>query len=134
MAWMWLLAANSTANATSTAISAAPSGADWLASAQHSLASAAAGNGRRWRSSSPACHLRSVCVAINWHPRAFLAVAVIPNLAYWVLGPGLGGIRTGSGTDPDAGPLFILFAAGLYSLLPALEPAARLAPRPAYGG
>ena len=66
--------------------------------------------------------------------RAFLAVAVIPE-------SGVLGARTGPGRNPhrlwhrpDAGPLFILFAAGLYSLLPALEPAARLAPRPAYGG
>ncbi len=32
---------------------------------------------------------------------------------------GLGGILTGSGTDPNAGPLFILFALALYPLIPA---------------
>jgi hypothetical protein len=36
-----------------------------------------------------------------------------------VIAQGLGGILTGSGTDPNAGPLFILFAVALYSLLPA---------------
>jgi hypothetical protein len=136
MAWLWLLAPNSTAGATSSAIGAAPSGAGWLASLQHSVASGLAGDGL-----PIAIVLAGVSaaigmsVAINWHPRAFIALAVIVNLAFWVLGQGLGGILTGSGTDPNAGPLFILFAVGLYSLLPAREP--NTAWRPAahpYGG
>lgn len=52
-------------------------------------------------------------VAIDWHPKAFLALAVVLNLAYCVLGQGFGGILTGSATDPNAGVLFILLAAGL---------------------
>jgi hypothetical protein len=135
MAWAWLLAANSSANATSSAISAAPSGTAWLASLQHSVASAAAGHGLLiaivFAGLSAAI---GVAVAINWHPRTFLALAVVLNVAYWVLGQGLGGILTGSGTDPNAGPLFILFAAGLYSLLPARQPTTAWRTAPAYGG
>src|SRR5262249_51996842 len=44
-----------------------------------------------------------VAVAINWRARAFLAVAIVLNLAYWVLGQGMGGVLTGSATDPNAG-------------------------------
>jgi hypothetical protein len=66
-----------------------------------------------------------VAVAIDWQPTYFLALAVILNLGYWLFGQGLGGILTGSGTDPNAGPLFILLALGLYRLLPAAEPRIR---------
>jgi hypothetical protein len=135
MAWSWLLAADSTANATSRAVSAAPSGAAWLASLQHSVASAAAGNGLLIAIVLAGLSAAiGVAVAIDWHPRTFLAVAVVLNLAYWVLGQGLGGILTGSGTDPNAGPLFILFAAGLYSLLPARQPTTAWRTAPAHGG
>jgi hypothetical protein len=122
MAWasLWLLAPNSSANATSIAIDAAPSGAASLANLQHSVATAVAGDGLLiafiLAGLSAAIGLT---VAINWHPRAFLAAAIVLNLAYWVLGQGLGGVLTGSGTDPNSGPLFILFAIRLYSLLPA---------------
>jgi hypothetical protein len=131
MAWLWLLVPNSTANATSSAISAAPSGAGWLAGLQHSVANAAAGNGLVIALVLAGVSAAiGVAVAIDWHPRSFLALAVILNLAYWVIAQGLGGILTGSGTDPNSGPLFILLAAGLYSLLPARQPhpAARTAP------
>jgi hypothetical protein len=123
MAWLWLLAANSTANATSSAIDAAPSGMAWLTSLQHSVANAAAGHGLPIAIVLAGLSAAvGVAVAINWHPRAFLALAVILNVAYWVLGQGLGGIFTGSGTDPNAGPVFILFAVAMYALLPAPEP------------
>jgi hypothetical protein len=118
MAWLWLLAPNSTANATSSAISSAPSGAGWLSSLQHSVASAAGGHGL-----AIAIFLAGVsaaigvAVAINWRPRTFLGLGAILNLAYWVLGQGFGGILTGSGTDPNAGLLFILLAGAMYSLL-----------------
>jgi hypothetical protein len=120
MAWLWLLAANSSANATHDLISAAPSGASWLTSVQHAAANAADGGGL-----VIALVLASlsavigVAVAINWRARTFLAVAIVLNLAYWVLGQGLGGILTGSATDPNAGPLFILFALAIYPLIPA---------------
>lgn len=120
MGWLWLLAANSSANATHDLISAAPSGASWLTSLQHAAANAAGGGGlviALILASLSA--MIGVAVAINWRAKTFLAVAIALNLAYWVLGQGLGGILTGSGTDPNAGPLFIVFALALYPLIPA---------------
>jgi hypothetical protein len=135
MGWLWLLAANSGANATHDLISAAPSGASWLTSVQHAAANAANGDGvvialvLAFVSAGI-----GVAVAINWRPKAFLALAIALNLAYWVLGQGLGGVLTGSATDPNAGPLFILFALALYPLIPARtairRQATRVAPRP----
>lgn len=40
--------------------------------------------------------------------RAALAVAAVLAAVIWVAGQGLGGILTGSGTDPESGPLLIL--------------------------
>jgi hypothetical protein len=118
MAWLWLLAPNSTANATSSAISSAPSGAGWLSSLHHSVASAAGGQGLPIAIFVAGVSAAiGVAVAINWHPRTFLALGAILNLAYWVLGQGFGGILTGSGTDPNAGLLFILLAGAIYSLV-----------------
>lgn len=39
-------------------------------------------------------------------------------LGYWLLGEGLGGIFTGSATDPSSGPLLVLLAVSLYPLAP----------------
>jgi hypothetical protein len=55
-------------------------------------------------------------VATDRRPKALLTLAIVLNGAYWVIGQGLGGIFTGSGTDPNAGPLFILLALALYPL------------------
>ena len=49
------------------------------------------------------------------------------NIAYWVLGQGLGGIFQGGATDPNAGPLFILFSYVMYALLPYEQPATEAA-------
>jgi hypothetical protein len=126
MAWLWLLAPNSTANATSAAISSAPSGAGWLTSLQHSAASATAGHGLPIALVLAGVSAAiGVTVALNWRPRTFLALGVILNLAYWVLGQGFGGILTGSGTDPNAGPLFIVLAFGMYALVGVEAPAVR---------
>jgi hypothetical protein len=126
MAWLWLLAPNSTANATSSAISTAPSGAAWLTHLEHSAASAAAGHGLLIAIVLAGLSAAiGVAVATDWHPSAFLTLAVVLNLAYGVVGQGFGGILTGSGTDPNAAPLFILLACGMYALLPDREPSAR---------
>ena len=42
--------------------------------------------------------------------RAVLAVAMVVAATIWVAGQDLGGILTGSSTDPDSGPLLILLA------------------------
>jgi hypothetical protein len=135
MGWLWLLAANSSANATHDLISAAPSGASWLTGVQHAAANAANGGGLvialvlAFVSGAI-----GVAVALNWRAKAFLAVAIVLNLAYWVFGQGLGGLLTGSATDPNSGPLFILLALALFPLIPAdgaiRSRASRAAPRP----
>jgi hypothetical protein len=109
---------NRGASATHDAIAEAPSGTRWLLSIEHTGANAAAGNGV---AIAIVLALTSAAIAIavllNWHPRPFLIGAGLISLAYWVFGEGLGGIFTGSGTDPGAGPLFVLLAAILYSLV-----------------
>jgi hypothetical protein len=64
-----------------------------------------------------------VAVGRNWRARTFLVVAIVLNAAYWVIAQGLGGILTGSGTDPNAGPLFTLLAFALYSVVGPRQPA-----------
>jgi hypothetical protein len=119
MAWLWLLGANSSANATHDAINAAPSGMSWLSTVQNWAAGAAAGNGLPIALVLAAVSAAiGVAVAIDWRPKQFLVLAIVLNLAYWVLGQGFGGIFEGGATDPNAGPLFILLACALYALVP----------------
>ncbi len=117
MAWAWLLPANSTANATANGIASAP-GSGWLRSLQTAAATGATGHG-----DAIAIVLALVSAAIgvtvarNWHPRPFLALAIVLNVGYWVIGQGFGGIfYTNSATDLNAGPLFVLLAFVLLSL------------------
>ncbi len=51
-----------------------------------------------------------IAVAFNFHPRAFLAASIALATAIWIFGEALGGILTGQGTDPNSGPLLVLFA------------------------
>jgi hypothetical protein len=119
MGSLWLLGVNSTANATTTLINAAPSGRSWLTTVQDWAANAAQGNGLIIALVLAfASFAIGVAVARNWHPRAFLVAAIVLNLAYWVVGQGFGGIFNGGATDPNAGPLFVLLACALYALVP----------------
>jgi hypothetical protein len=47
---------------------------------------------------------------LSRRPGAFLAVGAVLSVAWWVSGQGLGGIFTGSGTDPNTGPLIVVLA------------------------
>jgi hypothetical protein len=119
-AWAWLLAANSSANATRDAIGSAPSGMSWLSTAQQHAATIAAGNGMLIAIALAATSLAiGVTVAAGWQPRTFLWLAVYLNIVYWLLGQGLGGFATGTATDPNAAPPFIVLAATLITQLPA---------------
>lgn len=51
-----------------------------------------------------------VAVAFGFRPRAFLGASIAVAAAIWVFGEGFGGILTGQGTDPNSGPLWMLFA------------------------
>jgi len=125
MGCLWLLAVNSSANATRTLINAAPSGMSWLSSTQNGFASVAKGNGLIIALVLAFLSFAiGIAVAVNWHPRKFLIAAVVLNLLYWVVGQGFGGIFAGGATDPNAGPLFVLLAYALYTLVPFGQPAA----------
>jgi len=118
MAWSWLLAPNSSANATTNAIMSAPGG-EWLHSLQSSVASGAEGHGLviALVLALPSAAI-GVAVATNWRPVPFLALAIVLNVGYWVIGQGFGGIfYTNSATDPNAGPLFVLLTLVMLSLI-----------------
>jgi hypothetical protein len=118
MAYLWLLAANSSANATHDALTATGSGIGWITSLQTHLASAARGHGLIIALVLGALTLAiGISVAAEWHPRRWLWVAIALNLVYWVIPQGLGGIFAGGATDPNAGPLFILLAAAMFPLV-----------------
>jgi hypothetical protein len=119
MSWLWLLGANSSANATHDLINAAPSGMSWLSTVQNAAASLAKGNGLVIAIVLALLSATiGVAVGLNRWARPFLAIAIVLNLAYWVLGQGFGGIFAGNATDPNAGPLFVLLAVSLYGLVP----------------
>jgi hypothetical protein len=119
MGVLWLLAANTTANATTTLIDAAPSGMAWLTAGQHWVAAAARGDGLPIGLVLAAVSIAiGIAVARNWHAKSFLIAAIVLNIVYWFIGQGLGGIFQGGATDPNAGPLFVLLACALYALVP----------------
>jgi hypothetical protein len=118
MALLWLEGPSSNPNAITTAINAAPSGMSWLSTVQNWAASAAQGNGVPI--ALVACALSLVIglgVALDWHARPLLKVSIGLSLVFWIVGQGFGGIVQGGATDPNAAPLFILFAWVLYALL-----------------
>jgi hypothetical protein len=119
MGVLWLLAVNSSANATYSMIKAAPAGAAWLATLQKPLKDAAQGHGLVIALALAALSVAiGLAVALNRRPRTFLGIAIVLSLVYWVVGQGLGGILTGTATDPNAGPLFVLLSTAMYSLVP----------------
>jgi hypothetical protein len=119
MGVLWLLAVNSSANATYSLIEAAPAGPAWLATLQNGFADATKGHGLIIAVALAALSVTiGLAVAFNWKPRTFLGIAIGLNLVYWVIGQGFGGILAGGATDPNAGPLFILLSVVLYSLVP----------------
>ncbi len=65
--------------------------------------------------------LVGVGVALGWHVPALLGVATVLALVIWVLPEGLGGILTGTGTDPNTGPLLALVALSRSRSLPELQ-------------
>jgi hypothetical protein len=118
MAWLWLLAPNSSANATHDALTSTDSGIGWLGSLQNHLASAARGDGLVIALVLAALSAAiGIAVAGDWHPRGFLTLAIALNLVYWIVPQGLGGIFAGGATDPNAAPLFVLLAYAMYPLV-----------------
>lgn len=62
--------------------------------------------------------LVGLAVSIPAATRPALALAITSAAAIWVLTENLGGIFTGTDTDPDTGPLLILLAAAYWPLAP----------------
>jgi hypothetical protein len=123
-AWLWLEAPSSSANAITNAINAAPSGMSWLSTIQNWVANGAKGNGLPIALVLAALSIAiGISVAVNWRAKTFLILAIVLNLAYWVLGQGFGGIFQGGATDPNAGLLFVVFAFAMYTLVPYEQPA-----------
>ncbi len=119
MAWLWLEAPSSAANATSSALTAAPSGMSWLSSVQLWAAGWTKGGGLPIALVFAALSaVIGVAVAANWRPRTILALSVAVQLVLWVFGEGLGGLFAGGATDPNAAPLFTLLAYVLFTLIP----------------
>jgi hypothetical protein len=125
MAWLWLEAPNSSANATSGALTSTDSGIGSLTSIQSHLASAARGDGLVIALVLAALSATiGIAVAADWRARSFLTLAIVLNLIYWLIPQGLGGIFAGGATDPNSGPLFMLLA---YAMFPVVS-AGRTAP------
>ena len=82
----------------------------WLASLQ--------GIGRQGDRQATACCSRVLSVAsalsrvgvLTRFRRAALWAGIVLSLVFWLLGQGMGDLKTTQATDPNAGPLFILLA------------------------
>ena len=126
MAWLWLLGANSSGNATHDALTGTDSGMGWLTSLQSDVAGAAKGNGLVIALVLAAVSAAiGITVAAGWRPRWFLGLAIVLNIVYWVLPQGFGAMFAGGSTDPNAGPVFVLLACAMYPLLSPATGAAR---------
>ncbi|MFZ0384336.1 MAG: hypothetical protein WAL22_01615 [Solirubrobacteraceae bacterium] len=127
MAWLWLLAPNSSANATHDALTATDPGMGWLNSVQTHLASVAKGDGLVIALVLAAVSAAiGIAVAADWRPRTFLALAIVLNVVYWVVPQAFGGIFAGGATDPNAGLPFVLLAYAMFPIVS--DPRTRPAP------
>ncbi len=114
---LWLLPVNRAGAAVHDAIANAPSGARWLTSIQATFAAAASGHGLTIAVTAAGLSAGigvAVLFARGAKPALVLSTAI--GLVWFVVGQGMGGILTGSGTDPGTGPLIILLSIAIYSL------------------
>ena len=120
---LWLMPANRTGNAVHDAIASAPSGAGWLSSIHQSVAAAATGRGLAIAivAAGLSAAIGLAVLSDRW-PIAALALSVLIALVYFVVGQGMGGVLTGSGTDPGTGPLLILLSVSVYPFRRARQP------------
>jgi hypothetical protein len=116
---LWLLPVNRAADGVHDQIADAPSGAGWLSSIESSAANAASGHGLAIAIVAAALSVAVGLASLRDRSAGLsLILAVLLGLGYFVVGQGLGGIFTGSGTDPGTGPLFVLLALALYAIRP----------------
>ncbi|MBV8221604.1 MAG: hypothetical protein JO325_24330 [Solirubrobacterales bacterium] len=114
---LWLLPANRSDTAVHDAIANAPSGSRWLSSIESTAAAAAAGHGVPIALSAAILSAAiGLAVLLAACPKPTLVLSTAIALGYFVVGQGLGGVLTGSGTDPGTGPLIALLAVSIYPL------------------
>jgi hypothetical protein len=126
-ALLWLLPANRTAGAIDSQISHAALGEPaWYS---HMLTSVAAAIGSHTTLLAWELSLVSLVIGLGpWctrRPGFFLVLGVGLEVAFWITGMALGGMMTGSGTDPNAAPLVLLLA---LTVLPTVATPAAEAP------
>ncbi len=115
MAALWLVPANTGPSSVSAALTGATgSSPSWLAQAQGWLAGLLSGDG-----AVVAALLAVLSAVVAVGPlvtrrrTVFLVLGAALSIDFWVFGQSLGGITSGIATDPNAGPLFVLFALAL---------------------
>ncbi|MGH3829885.1 MAG: hypothetical protein ACRDRS_05440 [Pseudonocardiaceae bacterium] len=125
LAYFALLPANRAAGGAHDAVAGLASGEPgWLASLDHTVASALAGAGQTFAVIS-AVILAIIALGVFAPPplaRATLILAMLVAIGYWIIGENFGGIFTGQGTDPNSGPLLILLAAAYWPLARVRDP------------
>jgi hypothetical protein len=109
----------------------------WLASTDQNLAHAAGSSGSVISAVLAITFLLiGLAIYTPAATRPALVLAALTAAAIWILTENLGGILTGTGTDPDTGPLLILLAAAYWPLpprrreTPATPPASAVARQP----
>src|ERR1700735_4819031 len=107
----------------------------WLASTDRSVAHAVGSSGGVVSVVLAfAFLLVGLAVLVPAATRPALALAVMSAAAIWVLTENLGGIFTGTGTDPNTGPLLILLAAAYWPFAPRRRETPENPPIPAITG
>jgi hypothetical protein len=123
---LWLLPANRSAEAVHNQIANAPSGAAWLSSLQAHLATAAAGDGLLIAIVAATLSAAiGLAMFLDRSARLSLLLTVALALIYFAIGQGMGGVLTGSGTDPGTGPLLIMLALAVYATRHPHQPSGR---------
>lgn len=117
LAGLMLLPSNSAPNATSDAFSAAATsmGSGPLGGLNSALAGLTAGRGLLVSVLVAGMMAEvGVMVLVDWHRKAALVAGAAIGVFVFLTSEFLGGILTGQGTDPNTGPLLVLFAALLW--------------------
>ena len=94
----------------------------WLGGLQRSLATTLTGAGKPIAAFLLVLSLvLAAGVWSRWRRETLLLGALI-SFVYWTLGQSLGGLTSGSATDPNIGPLFLLLAVALWPAGLSLDP------------
>jgi hypothetical protein len=113
---LWLIPANPEGS-VHDAIANAPSGARWLTTIQSNVAATTTGRGLAIALVAAGLSAAlGVAVLLGRGAKLALVLSTAIGLVYFLVGQGMGGVLTGSGTDPGTGPLVILLALSIYPL------------------